>query len=308
VICLAAVQLLLDHGCKVRPRHAEAYLCKIETIEREIRAAPSLDQARESRGQTSPAHRFGGVPRLARPAGRGDLQTAPCKPHSPPRQRSTVWFARARTVYRSFVVRSWWKPPPRCATGVVGGTWRLGPIFCCRCVVLARFPLPLAPISPRPLPLSPTSGILSHTAAPARSAVSPSPPLPRAMGRLVAFVGAAPASAFRGAAVGRPSLSLRASRSLVCSPSRRPKAPRMMATEGGGEWNKSDKSKGKSSSSTATDVVDDKAAAAGFKVDATAEAATAQSDAPVTEFQPPSLNTTIFRYVAVAGARLGCMR
>ncbi|OSX73042.1 hypothetical protein BU14_0382s0003 [Porphyra umbilicalis] len=114
------------------------------------------------------------------------------------------------------------------------------------------------------------------------------------MGRLVAFVGAAPASAFCGAAVGRPSLSLRASRTLVCSPSRRPKAPRMMATEDVGQWKKSDKSKGNSSSSTATDVVDEKAAAAGFKVDATAEAAAAESDAPVTEFQPPSLNTTIF--------------
>jgi len=50
------------------------------------------------------------------------LQTAftPC-------QRSTLWCARARAVYRNFVVRSWWKPPPRYATGVVGGACSLGP-------------------------------------------------------------------------------------------------------------------------------------------------------------------------------------
>lgn len=110
------------------------------------------------------------------------------------------------------------------------------------------------------------------------------------MSLMAAFVGATPASSFTGSGVGR---SLASRRHVAAAPvARRPPPVRMMATEDFGEWKKADKKGSKTTIAEKTN--------AEVKVDDTVQAISADTtEANVTAFQPPTVDTTVFRCVGV---------
>lgn len=119
------------------------------------------------------------------------------------------------------------------------------------------------------------------------------------MSLMAAFVGVAPASAFLSSTVGR---SLTTRRDVKATPmARRPRPPGMMA-EDFGEWKKKADKKGSKSTTAektnATVKVDD-------EVQSISENNT---ESNVTAFQPPTVDTTVFRCVGVDGRLPGCSR
>lgn len=108
---------------------------------------------------------------------------------------------------------------------------------------------------------------------------------------MAAFVGATPASSFTGSGVGAP---LASRRHVAAAPvARRPPPVRMMATEDFGEWKKKADKKG--SKTTIAEKTN-----AEVKVDDAVQAISEDTtEANVTAFHPPTVDTTVFRCVAV---------
>lgn len=111
------------------------------------------------------------------------------------------------------------------------------------------------------------------------------------MSLMAAFVGAAPASSFTGSGV-RTSSALR--RHVAAAPvARRPPPVRMMGTEDFGEWKKKADKKG--SKTTIAEKTN-----AEVKVDDAVQAISEDTtEANVTAFHPPTVDTTVFRCVGV---------